>query len=522
MDSATKILYLSDLKHLTPQWEILPMVTKSLAEKTQTLVYHQDGKMLSILTTNQVPELYHQIVDKLTAKGFTLDTYYTDITGFTYALDRYNQLDDKQQKQQDITQYRHFAAGDEAIALIKDTFEHIDAYAEGTFINEILRLAYQAGASDVHFQTEEMGVVMRIRVDGILQTVLVFEHAQFQKYLMKIKYIAWVKMNVAHLSQDGRFDFDIIRNKETIKIDVRVSVMPSMRGESLVLRYLDATKGIMSFEQLGCEAFHTKILTEQLQQNFWLILVTGPTGSGKTTTVYSLLNALNLPQKKIITLEDPVEYEMPGVEQVQINEKKWFTFEEALTGVLRHDPDIIMVGEIRTLKSAEMAVNAALTWHLVISTIHTNTAVEAITRLLNIGVKPFMLASCLNLIIGQRLLRKVVKAKTVTPSPELDSEIKETMISVKAFHPEITTTYDGHVYEADKRYNKYNDWYAGRTAIFEFLPVNQDIKNAILEDMPVHQILSLAKKQWFLTMKDLGYLKMLEGMTTLEEIIRVL
>lgn len=522
MDTQTKILYLADLKKIEPQRTVLPTVSKSLAEKTQTLVYKQENKTLVVLTTNQIPELYHQIVDKLVAKGFTIDTYYTDSAGFTYALSRYDQLADQEQKQEKITEYRHTASGDEAVALIKETFAQMDSFAEGTFINEILRLAYQAGASDVHFQTEEIGVVMRIRIDGILQTVLVFEHNQFQKYLMKIKYIAGVKMNVSYLSQDGRFDFDIIRNNETIKIDVRVSIMPSMRGESIVLRYLDATKGIMSFEHLWCEPFHTQLLASQLQENFGLILVTWPTGSGKTTTVYSLLNALNTPQKKIVTLEDPVEYELPWIEQVQINEKKWFTFEEWLSGVLRHDPDIIMVGEIRSLESAEMAVNAALTWHLVISTLHTNTAVEAVNRLLNMGVKPFMLASCLNFVIGQRLLRKVVKPKFVPASPDVDREIQQTLLSLKTFHPEVQLTYDGTVCQSDKRFNKFSEWYAWRTAIFEMLHITQDIKNAILANTATHEILTIAKKQWFLTMKDMGYLKMLEGITSLDEIIRVL
>ena len=283
-------------------------------------------------------------------------------------------------------------------------------------------------------------------------------------------------MNIVHTSQDGRFDFDIIKSGQTVKIDVRVSIMPSLRGESIVMRYLDSTKWIMSFENLWCEDFHVIELNKQIQENFWLILVTWPTGSWKTTTVYSILNALNSPTKKIITLEDPVEYELPGVEQVQINEKKGFTFEEWLKWVLRHDPDIIMVWEIRTLHSAEMAVNAALTGHLVISTIHTNTAAEAITRLLNMWVKPFMLASSLNCIIGQRLLRKIAKPRKIEADQETNSEIEEFLIDLKAFHPEMDVEYDGYVYQPDKRVNRFSEWYEWRTAVFEMLPISPEIK----------------------------------------------
>ena len=518
----SKILELKDLKKIQPQLDLLPIIPKSLAEKTQTLVFAQEGKTLSLLTTNDQPQLYHQIIDKLEAQGYEYTTFYTDTESFTYALKRYTKLKLQNTKKQEEHDYRANAVWDEAIALIKEAYAHIERYTEGTFISEILKLSYQAGASDVHFQAEEIGVVMRIRIDGVLQTMIVFAHISFQKYLMKIKYMSGVKMNITKTMQDGRFDFDIQKEVDIIKIDVRVSVLPGLRGESLVLRFLDATKGILDFSGLGCEPFHVRTLEEELQRGYGLILITGPTGSGKTTTVYSLLNHINHPNKKIITLEDPVEYEMPGLEQSQINEEAGYTFEEGLKGVLRHDPDIIMVGEIRTLETAEMAVNAALTWHLVISTLHTNTAVEAIARLLNMWVKPFMLASSLNAIIGQRLLRKIAQPRTEIAPGYVDTEIRELDQKISQWYPDEPFQYDGNIYQPDKRVERTGEGYKGRIAVYEMLQVDSAVKQLILDGASTMDIQNHALSWWFLTMKDNAYLKMLEGTTSLEEIERVL
>lgn len=518
----THILYLTDIKKIQPQLDSLSIIPKSLAEKTETIVFKQEGKTLSLLTTNNNPQLYHQMIDKLDAQGYDIETYYTDNQAFSHAFNRYKLLEKKQYEEASEKETRNNARGDDAIILIKDAYKHIERYNEGNFIKEILKLSYQAWASDVHFQSEEIGVVMRLRIDGVLQTIIVFPHKQFKKYLMKFKYIAKVKMNIDKTSQDGRFDFSIQQNNETIKIDVRVSVLPWIRWESLVLRFLDATKGIMSFEKLWCESYHIDMLKEELNKNYGLILLTWPTWSGKTTSVYSLLNYINKPSKKIITVEDPVEYELPGIEQSQVDEKAGYTFEGALKGILRHDPDIIMVWEIRTLETANMVVNAALTWHLVISTLHTNTAAQAITRLLNMGVKPFMLASSLNLIIGQRLLRKIARPRIIKAPSYIDTDIKHTLQKIQQHYPKIHINYDGKVYQADKRTSRINDGYKGRLWVYEMLQVDATIKEAILTNASTAKIFDLAQKAWFLTMKDNAYLEMLQWETSLEEIERVL
>jgi len=516
------ILDLKWLQKITPMLELLDIIPQSLAEKTRTLVFKQDDLHISVLTTNSFPQLYHQVIDKLEAQWYKTETFYTDEPAFEYALSWYTAYKKQKAIDQKELDRRTHAYGDDAINLIKEAYAHIEDYSEGNFLTEIFRLSYQSGASDVHFQSEEIGVVMRLRIDGVLQSVIVFSHKQFLKYLMKIKYMSWVKMNISKTMQDGRFDFDIHKDNDIIKIDVRVSVLPWLRWESLVLRYLDASKGIMGFEELWCEPWHTQQLEEELSRNYGLILITWPTGSGKTTTVYSLLNHINTPAHKIITLEDPVEYEMPGIEQSQINAKEWYTFESWLKGILRHDPDIIMVWEIRTLETAEMAVNAALTWHLVISTLHTNSAVEAINRLLNMWVKPFMLAAALNAIIWQRLLRKVAKAREVDAPAYVDKQIQTFLEKMKTHNYPHTLTYDGNICQPDKRVATKQEWYRWRVAVYEVLQINNDIKQLMLDNASNLEIMKLVNKQWFLTMKDNAYIKMLEWTTSMEEIERVL
>ena len=518
----SKILELKDIKKIQPKLDLLDIIPQELAIQTQTLVYDQDDLSISVLTTNKNPTLYHQVIDKLEAQGYTYTTYFTDQESFTYALGRYAKHTKAQAKEDKEAHRKSHTLGDDAIWLIKEAYANIGNFSEGNFLSEIFKLSYQAGASDVHFQSEEIWVVMRLRIDGVLQTIIVFTHKQFQKYLMKIKFMSWVKMNLSKTMQDGRFDFDIHKDGEIIKIDVRVSVLPWLRWESLVLRYLDASKWIMDFEALWCETWHSKQLEEELHRNYGLILITWPTGSGKTTTVYSLLNHINNPTQKIITLEDPVEYEMPGIEQSQINVKAGYTFESWLKGMLGHDPDVIMVWEIRTLETAEMAVNAALTWHLVISTLHTNSAVEAITRLLNMWVKPFMLAASLNVIIWQRLLRKIAKPREEDAPAYVDDQIQEFLGKMKKTNHPIDFDYKGKIYQPDKRTAAKSDGYKWRVAVYEVLQVNNEIKKLMLDNAPTLDIMKLVNEQWFLTMKDNAFIKMLQWVTSMEEIERVL
>lgn len=515
------ILTSASIESITVDYEALALLSREEAEQHQCIFFAlPKGTLdLSLLTTNNHPESYHQILDLYKEKWYNINSLFTDDAGFAVAMQRYNQREQWKTKQSTEEQYRHHAAGQEAIKLLYQTFEKRKDFSEWAFLDELLRLAYQAWASDLHFQTEEQGVVVRLRKDGILQTLMHFSLEEFQKYLMKIKFRAKAKMNIVGMSQDGRFDMTITKDGKTDKVDIRVSILPTLRGESLVLRFLDTTKGILSLADLGMQPRHIAAVEAQLTRHHGLILVAGPTGSWKTTTVYSLLHILNQTDKKIITLEDPVEYEIAGIEQSQINEDAGYTFEEWLQGVLRHDPNIIMVGEIRSLASAELAVNAAITGHLVISTIHTNSAVEAVTRLLNMGIKPFMLSASLNCIIAQRLVRKAVHPVSIHTPKHLEHTI-HTLIDRCKQTTWVSVNYEDTIY-AQNTDTTLGDPYEGRIGVFESLVVSEQLKQAILENKTTLDLQKIVEKNWYLTMQDDARLKMLGQKTTIEEIERV-
>lgn len=415
------------------------------------------------------------------------------------------------------------ALGQSAEEMLQKLYAEKQNYEDGNFLHEVIRLTYQSGASDLHFQPQSDTVLMRMRKDGIMKNVLEFTQAEFKKYLLKLKFMSGVKMNIDYLPQDGRFDFQVDINGKKKQIDVRVSFMPGLRGEGVVMRFLDADEGILTFTDLGFLPETINMIKEHLTKNYGMILITGPTGSGKTSTLYSMLQYMNNSSKKIITLEEPVEFEIPGIEQSQINPLKGYTYEEGLKAILRHDPDIILVGEIRTKETAEIALNAALTGHLVLSTLHTNSAVEAISRLVNLGIKPYQLAPALNLVIGQRLVRKLHTCATKREAtlPE-QQELKDVVRTINSIDPRRKVEFDGNLWTAVGCDEDSHDGYQGRLAVSEALDVNSDIKDMILNGKNTMDIYAELRNRGFLTMKEDAYIKMLDGKTTLEEIRRVL
>ncbi|MBS8121455.1 GspE/PulE family protein [Candidatus Vampirococcus lugosii] len=518
-----KILDLSDVKKINPDNDKLKILSYSIAEKAQAIIFDGDSKKLHILTTNNYPSILTQILDKIAVKGYKFEFFYVDEVSFAFAMNWYDNLYKEEKKAEDLLKQRKTVRGKYAIDVLKKLYEEKSKYSEQEFITELIRLSFQSNASDLHFQPEESGIVLRLRRDGILKTILVFEYQEFKKYLVKLKFMAGVRLNISKTPQDGRFDFVSYNKDETTKkIDVRVSFMPGLRGESIVMRFLDSTNSVLGFGDIGFMGETLNVLSRNLKKKHGMILVTGPTGSGKTTTLYSMLNYLNTPSKKIITLEDPVEYELPGIQQSQISAKNGYNYEDGLKAVLRQDPEIIMVGEIRNLETAEIAINAALTGHLVISTLHTNSAIETISRLLSMGVKPYMLAPALNLVIGQRLLRKLHTCKNNRKAKLAEEEdIKQNLKSMKDINKNIKETFDGYVPLPSGCEKCGSDGFMGRIAIVETFELNDNIKNTILNDKPDIYMYSEARQSGFLTMKEDAYIKMLNGLTTLDEIRRV-
>ena len=267
----------------------------------------------------------------------------------------------------------------------------------------LLGLAMKMEASDLHVEAEEGKVVIRVRLDGILHDAAVIEKEFYKQLISRIKLVSALKINVTDNPQDGRFTIKLAGGN----IDVRVSTIPTVWGESVVMRLLDQSRKGLDFDKLGIDGVSYEVLKEEMKRPNGMIITTGPTGSGKTTTLYAILTIINEPGVKIITLEDPVEYKLEGVNQSQIDHTKDYTFAKGLRSILRQDPDIVMVGEIRDLETADTAIQGALTGHLILSTIHTNSASGAIPRFVSMGVKPFLLAPACNAIMGQRLVRRV-------------------------------------------------------------------------------------------------------------------
>jgi type II secretory ATPase GspE/PulE/Tfp pilus assembly ATPase PilB-like protein len=384
----------------------------------------------------------------------------------------------------------------------------------------VIAAAVQAESSDIHIEAEEKDVKIRLRVDGLLHDAAAIPKKDWQKVIARIKLLAKLKLNISDKPQDGRFSILLQEDK----IDVRVSTIPIAYGESVVMRLLRSSAAGLQFADLGLVGLANKRLAEQVQRPNGMIITTGPTGSGKTTTLYAILNKLNAEDTKIITLEDPIEYKLEGINQSQIDHSKEYSFADGLRSILRQDPDIVMVGEIRDLETADVAINAALTGHLVISTIHTNSASGAIPRFLAMGVKGFLLAPAINAIMGQRLVRRVCqKCKTeYQPTAEELDKVKKILEAIPEGHqdrPDLTKLkfYEGKGCDVCN-----NMKYKGRVGIYEILIMNKDIEAVILSgDVSEYKMQELAVKDGMLTMAQDGLIKALQGITTIDEVLRV-
>ncbi len=379
-------------------------------------------------------------------------------------------------------------------------------------IDEIMEdaLAYQA--SDIHFEPQEKDVLIRFRIDGILQEAGHIPKQYGENIVNRIKVLAQLRIDEHFAAQDGS-----IHHKHNDKaIDLRVSIVPTIHGEKVVIRIL--TQYIQSFHMsdLGLSPQDEALLENAYKKPFGMILSTGPTGSGKSTTLYSVLKLLNHQGVNISTIEDPVEYRIGGVNHIQVNQQTDLTFSKGLRAIVRQDPDIILVGEIRDQETSEIAVNAALTGHLLLSTFHANDAATAIPRLLNMGIEPFLLASTLHIIIAQRLVRRICpgcRYSVATPR----SEIEKILPNAQAYFPEETVTlYKGKGCKACSSMA-----YKGRVAIFEVIPIAKEMQELILKNPSRQEIWDLAVQQGARSLFEDGILKVKSGLTTLEEVLRV-
>lgn len=384
-------------------------------------------------------------------------------------------------------------------------------------VTTILEYAVKGRASDVHIEPQELKTRVRYRIDGILQEKLVLPKGIHEALVSRIKILSGMKIDEKRVPQDGRFTFKIGQEED----DLRISTLPTVHGEKVVMRLLKKTGGIPSLNDLGLRGPQLKALEEAVTKPYGIVLVTGPTGSGKSTTLNSLLSKLNSPRVNIVTLEDPVEYQIPGVNQVQINPQAGLTFATGLRSFLRQDPNIILVGEIRDKETTTLALQAALTGHLVFSTLHTNDAATAIPRLLDLEAEAFLIASVLNAAVGQRIARKLCDAckEPFQAPPEIAEAIKkvlQNLLPAKYLQGQPMTIHK------NKGCQKCGDTgYYGRVGIFEVLTVSPAIRKLVIQEATAKDIETQARTEGLITMKEDGFLKVLEGVTTIEEVLRV-
>ena len=380
-------------------------------------------------------------------------------------------------------------------------------------VSHILEFAMKSRSSDVHVEPQEKSTRVRYRIDGILQEKLTTPKDLHEALISRIKILSGMKIDEKRIPQDGRFNFKAGGEE----VDLRVSSLPTAWGEKIVMRLLKKSGGVPELPELGLRGRALKNFQDSILRPHGIIVICGPTGSGKTTTLYSVISKISTPKVNIVTLEDPIEYKIAGVNQVQINPAAGLTFASGLRSFLRQDPNIILVGEIRDKETADLAIQASLTGHLVFSTLHTNDASGALPRLLDMGAEPYLLASSMTAIVAQRVVRQIHKDCKVgyTPDPKVMADMKSVLGSL------WPTNRDGQLYKGEGDPECGNSGYFGRVGILEVLPITEKISRLILERAASSAIEREAREEGMITLKQDGYLKVLEGISTIEEVLRV-
>jgi len=376
-------------------------------------------------------------------------------------------------------------------------------------VNHMISQAVKAGASDIHIEPFQDVLKVRYRIDGILYEMLTPPKGVQASLISRIKVMA--KMNIAEkrVPQDGRAQVRIGDQE----IDIRISTVPTSHGERLVMRLLNKSGYFLEFSQFGLSDDNYKIIHKIIRQNNGIVLVTGPTGSGKTTTLYAALSEINSPDKNIITIEDPVEYNLMGIGQIQVNAKTGVTFAKGLRSIVRQDPDIVLIGEIRDLETAEIAIQSALTGHLVFSTLHTNDSAGAVTRLVDLGVEPYLISSSVNSVVAQRLVRVLCN--------DCKEEYRLDESHINALNGAGAKFIGEYVYKPRGCSKCFNTGYAGRQAIFEIMIMDDTLKSLVLQTSDSNQIKAAALRAGMVTLRRDGMIKVLKGITSIDEVLRV-
>ncbi|MDD3887888.1 MAG: GspE/PulE family protein [Patescibacteria group bacterium] len=503
-----------DLRVFPLDKEAVTLIPEDLSRKAEAICFLIKDSQVRIGIVNKDNPSLNLVKEKLTKMGYDFQFYVISLESLENALEVYKKIKIVAPEKDEIKVGKEeISHAKEQIQDLTDLKATIKKVKVTEMIDYILAGALSVDASDVHIEPAKENAKLRYRIDGVLQDIMELPNEVALKILSRVKLISSLKINVVDKPQDGRFSIDT----EGKDIDLRVSTLPTAYGETLVMRLLGTGTIGLKLEDLGMRKREHDLVSKAIKSTSGMLLTTGPTGSGKSTTLYACINEVNDPSKNIITLENPIEYKVPGISQTEIDPNKGLDFANALRSVLRQDPDIVMVGEIRDKDTAEISVQASLTGHLVLSTLHTNDAAGAIPRLISMGLRPEELAPALKLVIAQRLVRRICKEckQSYKPSAEELKMLKEKL---------------GKFYPADSIKNLYkskgckacdNLGYKGRIGIYEMFEVNKEIEEAIGYRVSNLEIEKKAIEQGMMTMEQDGILKAVEGVTTIEEAERV-
>ncbi len=500
--------------------EIVKILPKDFSDNYKVAIFDKDKNNLSIIVYDPSDLKAIEALEFFAReKGYKVKLYTCSKKSFDQVYGQYSAL--KSEVEEFLGEAKEKFTDSAETALISDKESTDQGAPIAKMVDVILRHAVEENASDIHIEPAMDKTRVRYRVDGVLKTSLILPKYVHSAIVSRIKVMAKLKIDETRIPQDGRIRITVDGNE----IDFRVSTLPLYKNEKVVMRILDSSKGEIKLEDLGFDGKNLKIIKENALKPYGMFLVTGPTGSGKTTTLYSVLSILNNEGINIVTLEDPVEYYLPGVNQSQINPEVGLTFASGLRSILRQDPDVIMVGEIRDKETADLAIHAALTGHIVLSTLHTNDAFGAVPRLIDLKVESFLLASTLNVVIAQRLVRKLCqkcKIKADNIPEKIINEVKEELSRINPSSLPSDIDIDNLEFWKGKGCPECGETgYKGRTAIAEVLNVDDELRQIISKQKDWHLIKEHFFKSGLFTLKQDGVLKALKGITTIEEILRV-
>lgn len=510
----------STLKGIPIDADSLNLLDEETSKNSNLVILYKTEKKIVVALTNPEDPKTKETLDSLKSK-YTVDILLTTPDAINSVLTRYKIIKPKIFKvgaieidENELTQL------EEQIKDISDLKSKLQTISVTKLLEILIAGALKTRASDIHFEPSSANTRLRYRLDGILHDITNLDMEYYEKILNRVKILSKMKLNIHSSPQDGRFTI----KQRNLDIEVRVSILPSEFGETIVMRLLDPRSIKVTLEALGMRKDLLDLLVGELKKKTGAIMASGPTGAGKTTTLYALVNRLNEAGTKIITIEDPIEYHVKNISQTQVEPKKGYTFANGLRSIVRQDPDIILVGEIRDAETAEIALHAALTGHLVLSTIHTNDASGVIPRLVDLGIRPQIIAPAINLTLAQRLVRKLCPdcKKERVATPEELEKIKTVLGPIKErFHLPVFNS-SLKLCTADKCTKCNLSGYIDRVGVFEAFVVSKNIENLILTAPAMSAIQDMAIAEGMVTMLQDAYMKLIDGTTSIEEVERVL